>query len=306
MRLLRGAMPALLSCLFTVSVLADDTSPTPEDQVRQHIQRYVTAFNDEDAEAIAALWAEQGTITNLTTGESTTGRDEILKAVKQFLQTQPQAQLTGEVAEVKLLGDGVAKIHGHTQLALEDGSVEAASYIALLIREGDGWVIESITETSLPLQSAREALSKLEWMVGTWKDDTDEVQVTTSCSWARGDSFLIRKFVVEYDNAVSEGTEIIGWDPQFRQIRSWSFFSDGSFGTGFWTQNGDKWIAQTVHTLANGSIEENLRVVSNIQQDSFQAQLTSQSINGDLHPSQPPVKVIRVEVETANAHEGGE
>ncbi|WP_013628005.1 SgcJ/EcaC family oxidoreductase [Rubinisphaera brasiliensis] len=304
MHLLRGALPVLLSCLFCASSLADDNTASPEEQVRSHISRYVQAFNNEDLDGLTSLWAEEGVLTNLTTGESTNGRTQIVAAVKDFLTEQPQAHLSGTVSQVKLLGQDVARVNGHTELTLEDGSVETSSFIGLMLRQGDGWVIESITETSVPLQSAHDALTSLEWLVGTWRDVSDEVNVTTTCNWSRGEAFLLRKFLIEMDSSVVEGTEIIGWDPQFRQIRSWSFFSDGTFGSGFWTENGNKWVIQSVHTLTDGSTEENLRVISDITESSMQVQVTSQSLNGDLQPGRAPVRVERVQSNDAEAAAG--
>ena len=43
------------------------------------------------------------------------------------------------------------------------------------------------------------------------------------------------------DGSAREVSEIIGWDPERRQIRSWVFTSDGRFAEGFWNRAGDSW-----------------------------------------------------------------
>ncbi|MCG6156380.1 YybH family protein [Rubinisphaera margarita] len=306
MRVLRALFAfCLLSC-FTTMAIAEENASGSQDVIRKQIQSYVEYFNQGDTDKIAQLWAEDGVFANLTLGGSTQGRTQIVAELSSFLSTQPGARLTGSVDEIKLLGETAAKVTGSTQLVLEDGTAETSSFIILFVQIDDEWLIESITETSQPIKSAREELAELEWLIGDWKDQTEGADVATSCRWSRGEVYLIRTFSVSLGETVSEGTEIIGWDPQVRQIRSWSFFSDGSFGSGFWTKNGDKWVVQSVHTLAEGDVADSLRVISDIAEDSMRVQLASHSINGELQPAREPVTVTRIASETAAANEGGQ
>ncbi len=306
MRVLRALLAVCLLPFLAAASTAAEKSSSAEDAIRKRIQSYVTFFNEKNTEKIAGLWSDDGVFANLSLGSSTQGREQIVAELSEFLERQAGAQLTGSVDEIKLLGENAAKVTGSTRLVLEDGTAETSSFIILFVRVDDEWLIESITETSQPIKSAHEELAELEWLIGEWKDQTEGADVTTSCRWSRGEVYLIRTFAVSLGDAVSEGTEIIGWDPQFRQIRSWSFFSDGSFGSGFWTKNGDKWVVQSVHTLAEGDVADSLRVISDITEDSIRVQLASYSINGELQPAREPVTVNRVASETAAVDEGGQ
>ena len=61
---------------------------------------------------------------------------------------------------------------------------------------------------------------------------------------------------------------------------------------------------KSVHTLADGTIAEALRVVSEITENSLKVQLTSHSINGELQPSREPVTVRRVKASETPVQEG--
>ena len=39
-------------------------------------------------------------------------------------------------------------------------------------------------------------------------------------------------------------TQRIGWDPLARQIRSWEFDSEGGFGEGRWSRDGERWVVK--------------------------------------------------------------
>ena len=101
-------------------------------------------------------------------------------------------------------------------------------------------------------------LEQLEWLVGSWEDVSEDLVASTRCSWNTGRSFLTRSHVsapeaaaatggdgipalLPADGSAREISEIIGWDPERQQIRSWVFTSDGRFAEGLWSRAGDSW-----------------------------------------------------------------
>jgi len=46
--------------------------------------------------------------------------------------------------------------------------------------------------------------------------------MTTTVRWIANKSFLQREYTTRKDGIIaSSGTQIIGWDPQAKQVRSW-------------------------------------------------------------------------------------
>src|SRR5262249_12464446 len=48
--------------------------------------------------------------------------------------------------------------------------------------------------------------------------------------------------VKERGKRVMTVSQRIGWDPLARRIRSWEFDSEGGFGDGTWSREGDRWV----------------------------------------------------------------
>jgi hypothetical protein len=49
------------------------------------------------------------------------------------------------------------------------------------------------------------------------------------------------------DQSETDGWEIIGWDPDRQQIRSWIFDSNGGFGESTWANDGEHWLIQAAN-----------------------------------------------------------
>ena len=48
-------------------------------------------------------------------------------------------------------------------------------------------------------------------------------------------------------------TQRIGWDPLARQFRSWEFDSEGGFGEGRWSRDGDRWVVKHTGVRPEGT-----------------------------------------------------
>ena len=142
------------------------------------------------------------------------------------------------------------------------------------------------------------ALDELSWMVGKWLDQGDDATITTDCSWTHNGKFLSRSFKFTTSGEVTlEGTQVIGWDPIEGQIRSWTFDSEGGFGTGRWIRDGDRWLVKTSFVRANGDRASAINVIAYVDQDTLRWQSTNREIAGELQPNIPEVTVIRQKTE---------
>jgi hypothetical protein len=161
-------------------------------------------------------------------------------------------------------------------------------------------------------ETPKQALEPLAWMVGNWQDSGAGAAVETHVSWSPGESFLIRSYTAqrEGEELPFAGTQVIGWDPRSKQIRSWTFNSDGSFGDGAWSKNGDEWLVRTTQTLQDGSAASATQVITMVNADTAMVQTVGKEVNGSPEPASEPVTMVRVtEAEatppTAGAPAGG-
>lgn len=281
----------LFAALMPTVLLAD------EESIRKMLDAYVLAFNKQDAQAVATYWAENAAHEDLETGERTDGREAIVADIKASFEESPDIRLVGQIEHVRMIKPDVAQVDGTTSVGTLDDEAPAVSrFAAILVKQDNQWLIDSIEESAVPQPaSPTDALSQLEWMIGRWVDDSDSARVDTTVRWSRNNAFLIRSFsVANKEGTLFNGTEVIGWDPRAKQIRSWKFDSDGSFGDGVWSRSGNDWFIKTTQTLADGSAASGTFVVTPVDENTVKFQLVAHEVEGEPQPSSDPVTVIRV------------
>lgn len=142
--------------------------------------------------------------------------------------------------------------------------------------------------------SAAAPLEVLDWMVGTWIDEGDGSTIVTECAWTKNRKFLKRSFNVKVDGEVTlEGDQFVGWDPIAKQIRSWTFDSEGGIGNGLWIQDGERWLVKASFVLGDGARASALNVYTHVDDDTIRWQSTNREIAGELQPNIPEVTVVR-------------
>jgi hypothetical protein len=145
-------------------------------------------------------------------------------------------------------------------------------------------------------------LEELDWMVGQWVDQAEDATITTECAWTKNRKFLKRSFKVKVDDEVAlEGDQFVGWDPLAKQIRSWTFDSEGGFGEGRWIRDGNRWLVKASFVLAGGERASALNVITYVDQDTLRWQSVDREIAGELLPSIPEVTVVRQKTEEAKS-----
>jgi uncharacterized protein (TIGR02246 family) len=284
------AFPVLLVALITSELRADEAA------IRKAITAYAEAFNNKDLKAVSAMWAAQASHTDRETGERTEGREAIVADIAADFKENPKSRLSGRVDRIRLIKPDVASIEGQTTFATPDEEPTVSTFTAIVINEKGKWLIDSIDEMPEPQPpSPSVALKELEWLVGHWVDETPEVRVDTTIRWSPNRAFLLRSYVVQMADAEQqEGTQVIGWDPRSREIRSWSFNSDGSFGDGTWSRNGEDWLIKSSQTLVDGRAASGTYVLTQVDKDTVNLQLIGHDVEGEPQPAAPAVKMARM------------
>ena len=169
--------------------------------------------------------------------------------------------------------------------AEEDAATKQATKQPPAARENE--VSEDVADAS-PLEQ------ELGWVIGTWVDQGEASTITTTCSWTKNHKFLTRSFAISVEGEVTlEGTQVIGWDPANKQIRSWTFDSEGGFGTGIWTRKGNRIVVEKKFTLATGERASALNIITYVDQDTVRWQSIDREIGGELQPNIPEVTIVR-------------
>jgi uncharacterized protein (TIGR02246 family) len=272
-------------------------SADASEPVRKTLRAYAEAFNKNDAKAAAAFWAPKGVYVDRDTGERSEGREAIEADLATLFKENRGARLSASVANVRFVTPGVAMVEGAATVFRPGEDPNETSFAAVLVKQDATWLIDSVHETDTPSPpTAADALKDLEFLVGHWRDKTDGVRVDTLVRWSAQQAFLIRSYTVEREQAGEhEGTQVIGWDPREKRIRSWTFDSDGSFGEETWTKVDGDWIVKLTRTLADGGTSSGTQVISIKDDNTLTVKVLSSEVDGEPGPAGEEVTVVRVD-----------
>jgi hypothetical protein len=90
-----------------------------------------------------------------------------------------------------------------------------------------------------------------------------------------------------------DGTEVIGYDPVKGRLRSWVFDSEGGFGEGAWTQEGNKWIVSSKATAPDGSQSSSQHIITKIDDNKYTWESINRVRDGEVLPNLDKIEVIR-------------
>ena len=252
-------------------------APQPPEvaEIRGMLRDYLRAFNRHDPTALAAHWTGGGESIDLASGDTTAGREAVRSVFAALFQQDDSATIDIDVLQVRPIRDDVAVVDGLTRIAFSDATPAASRFTAVVVKEQGRWLLESVRETTLPADAAEapgRPLDALGWLVGAWENVGAGVIASADCTWSAGRGFLVRSHAMRGETPAGsdagdtsiphllppgdprprETTEIIGWDPDRRVVRSWVFTSTGRFAEGAWVRDGEAW---TVHYEGRGRDE---------------------------------------------------
>jgi len=269
---------------------------TPEEQtIADQANAYVAAYNSGDVQALGAMFSEDAEWVDAD-GNLYSGRTGITAMLDEALGQRDGRTLALSVESARPVTAEVIVEKGISTITDKDGRNSVGSYTAVHVKKDDAWKITQFTETGAPLAGdAALRLRELEWLVGTWVDQSESVEATATVEWTENHTFLTRAFSFQVDGAEpTRGTEVIGWDPTRGRIRSWVFQSDGGFSENIWTQDGDRWLIQHRAVLPDGGQGSAQQTLTFVDTDTFTFSSASRNLDGELLPDIDPITAVRV------------
>jgi uncharacterized protein (TIGR02246 family) len=286
-----AAAPAQAGATPTSSATA-----AAEKDVRAALAGYVAAYNARDAAKLAAFFTNDGTLID-SEDNATVGREAIVQEFSDAFAEPAIYTLDGQSDRVRLITSDVAQVEGMARLVSPKEATIATRFVALLARQGDGWKIAELRDYPAPVDSVKphEQLKELEWMVGEWFDQSEDVEVTTTVRWGQDEAFFIRDYSVKFKGEpTSSGLMIIAWDPQTQQIKSWIFNADGSRGEASWTRaTENQWVVRANGSTADGLPTSATQVISMINKDAIRTSSIDRIVGGEIAGDVEDVIMVR-------------
>ena len=288
-----------VSCLLLSGALAAETGQTPASPevtaITNLAAQYEKAYNAGDAKGLAQYFTEDVQYTD-ENGELTQGRSGIEQLLTDTFAENKGATLDMQVNSVRPIATDVFEQNGSTTVTNPDGEKDASGFTAIYVKKDGKWLISRLIEFPAPDPTPGDQLSQLSWMVGTWKDRGGSTDVETKADWARGNNFITRTFKVsEGNDVVLEGWQIIGWDPIKKTIRSWIFDSDGGYGQGTWSRDGNSWLVKETRVSPDGTESSAEQTLTYVDKDHCTYESTNRTLNGDPQPNIDLVNIDRVQ-----------
>jgi uncharacterized protein (TIGR02246 family) len=290
-------MAGVMLAWGVAAVFGADDGPQAVDEaaIRKAAASYAEAFNKHDAQSLADHWSPDAVYTNRTSGEEVVGRAAISEQFAALFQEQPDLEMEVAVGSVQFVSPNVAIEQGTTKLVAPKAEPEEIEYSAVNVKRDGKWLLDRVTDKSKEVvPSQYEQLKALEWMIGNWKNETEDAVVELDCNWTKNKNFLTRTFKVFVEDQIDiSGMQVIGWDPATKTIRSWSFDSSGTFAEATWEQRGGRWFITNRGVLPDGRLATMINVMKPVDDKSFTWQTIERMAGSELLPNIDEITIVR-------------
>lgn len=300
----RIALGLIISSILMASGASAENTSFNQDEIaiRKAIESYVETYNRGDASAAASQWSRDGTYLTQT-GDHAKGPDKIQAALKKFFAENKGIQVKVAVFEVQSQSADRATAKGFAVFRRPGEESAEVLFMATHVKENGTWKLLKVEEEESPVPLATIAkLGELEWLIGDWVDQDDSGSVETTFRWSKDYAFINGTFRVTVDDRIDlEGTQVIGWDPVAKKIRSWIFDTKAGFGEGEWSSAGNTWSVKVKSTLGTGEKASSINIYRYVDPSSFTWQSVSREVGGELLPDIDEVPVVRKRTQEAQA-----
>lgn len=253
---MKNTLTICLSLACALQCRAEE--PTPEIAgLQKAAADFVTAYNTHDATAVAALFAENGEMTDLSGTRLTSGREAIQARYQEIFSDKP-LYIAIDVDSVRLVAPNLAIEDGTFHLTPADDESappQSTTYTAVLMQDSAGaWRIASTRSLKDVTEAAGHLATLADVLKGEWTyRDSEGVRLDLAFGWdSSGTSITGEMLTTAADAEPQAGNIRISWDASKQQIVSWMFDAQGGFTHGFWTPTDKGWLIRSEGTTANG------------------------------------------------------
>lgn len=258
------------------------------------IESYTAAFNKHDPAAVVSHFTIDGELTT-GTGKTIKGHDALAKDLENYFAGAEDAKLELADVSVNVIAPSVA-IESGTAIITSGGESQESTYRAVHVKGEDGWKLNRIQDDAVQVlpPSNYDRLQPLEWLVGSWELDSGESPLVLRCRWTTNKNFLVVSYNMQ-DEAGGDfqGTQLIGWDPAKEVVRSWMFDSDGGFGGGAWSNDGNTWTVKTINVVPDGSQATSTNIYRAVDENTFEYRSVGRQVGGKLLSNVPAAQFVR-------------
>ena len=273
---------AILTALVSVSAAQEDDQPGPAPPVaaaaasddaatiRATANKFVDAFNRQDAKALAALWTEDGEYLD-DAGRRFAGREAIEAYYADQFETGGPAKIRIMIDSVRLLSPDTAIEDGRAVLEpAPPGPPGVSKYAVVHVKVDGTWLMGSVRDAWVESPSGYANVADLDWLIGKWSAEERGVRIDSDCQWVANKSFVERRYTItQPDQSQTAGVQIIGWNADTAQVQSWDFSPDGGHAVGVWSAQPGGWSAEMHGVNGDGTITTSVNLLTKLDDDAY-------------------------------------
>jgi len=265
-----------------------------EKAIRLNVEAFAKAYNAGDAKAIASLFLADGEVVS-EEGQSTRGREGIEQVFAGIFKEHPKTRMDLAVGSIRFIGPDMAVEDGTATVThAPDEPAQRSPYTVVHAGQGGKWAMASARDLPDEAPTPEEQLKQLRWMIGEWVDESPEALVMTSYRWTDNQCYILSEFKVQIGGRpVMTGSQRIGWDPLAKKIRSWVFDSEGGFGEGSWTRDGNRWIVKRTGVTRDGKLASATNIITRVSKHRMTWQSRDRIVGGEKAPDVEEIPITR-------------
>jgi uncharacterized protein (TIGR02246 family) len=265
-----------------------------EAAIRAVDEAFVRDYNKGDAKALAAMFTDDAEVVEAD-GARYQGRDLVERSFSETFASNKGAKIAFKIEAIRFPNPDVAEEEGRSIVTPKTGAPVSRLYTVLYVKRDGRWLISGVREELDPMVRPHDRLKDLEWMVGEWVDEAPDSVARFDCRWSEDGNFLIRSFTLKWaGKSVMTGTQRIGWDPLARQFRSWEFDSEGGFGEGRWSRDGDRWVVKHTAVRPEGTAVSATNIMTRVRPDMVRWVSTDRVLGDESVPVDDAYVLVRV------------
>lgn len=245
------------------SVTADHHASAEEEaQIRRAARSYLTALQKGSPAEIAAYWTADGVYVDVY--HQARNAQEVIAEAFAELTPEEQREFETEVAKGVAADDSTTIRLVAPGVALEEsvgatGAAQSADFLAVWVKPDADWKLAFLREFAAGDLGPLASLDQLDWMIGHWKCEHDNLQAEFQAALSDDNKFILQDYSIRAEGLPEvKGHQRIGVDPSENVIRSWAFRGGGGFSEGRWMQEGDAWAVDFQGTLPAGEKSQSL------------------------------------------------
>ena len=261
--------------------------------IRQASQKYVKAFNEGNAAAVAACWTKDGEYID-ESGKVFSGREAIEQEYAEFFAAYKGAQVEVVIDSLRMLSENAALEDGHVKLEPAVPGSGRTKYTVVHVKVGGQWLMSSVRDSAISAPAAASPLADLEWLIGTWVSEESGFETESVCRWVANKSFVERSYTTQHpDKTTTSGIQLIGYNARGDYLQSWNFSSDGGFAVGVWYPQKNGWSAEIEGTTGGGVLTTAVNILTRLDDNAYSWQSVARSAAGFALPDTDEVIVKR-------------